>query len=260
MKRQEKNTHYGKLTTIIEKVEKGDALKAGDVITLAAAVFNMITTAMSGKMAGLWSLSTSTLMNPQCAKNAAIVGSICSKCYARTLLKMRKSLREKLEINTRILTAVIIPFECLPIINNLYFRFEAFGDLMTSKQVVNYFNICKKNPAVNFALWSKNPHLIQAAIDQYKIEKPQNLNIIYSPLFMNVCNGETIIKKYPFIDKVFTVYTLEYIQDHPETVINCGGRSCINCLNCYKKGGNVYVNEMLKQDQKKAIKAGVNIG
>ena len=260
MKKQEKNTYYGKLTAIIEKVEKGDALKAGDVITLAAAVVNMITTAMSGKMAGLWSLSTSTLLNPQCAKNAAVVGSICSKCYARAMLKLRKSLREKLEINTRILTAVIIPFECLPVINNLYFRFEAFGDLMTSKQVVNYFNICKKNPAVSFALWTKNPHLIQAAIDTYKIEKPQNLNIIYSPLFMNVNNGKTIIKKYPFIDKVFTVYTLQYVQDHPETVINCGGRSCINCLNCYKKGGNVYVNEMLKQDQKKAVKAGVNIG
>ena len=260
MKKQEKNTYYGKLNAIIEKVEKGDALKAGDIITLAAAVVNMITTAMTGKMNGLWSLSTSTLLNPQCAKNAAVIGSICSKCYARTLLKMRKSLREKLEINTRILTAVIIPFECLPIINNLYFRFEAFGDLMTAIQVVNYFNICKKNPAVSFALWTKNPHLIQAAIDTYKIEKPANLNIIYSPLFMNVNNGKNIMKKYPFIDKVFTVYTLDYIQSNPDVKINCGGRSCINCLNCYKKGGNVFINEMLKQDQKKALKAGVNIG
>ena len=260
MKKQNKNTYSGSLKTIIEKVKAGITLKAGDVIALSSAVFNMITFAMSGKMSGMWSLSTSTLLNSQCAKNAAVAGSICSKCYARVLLKRRRSLREKLEVNTAILTSIIIPWACLPVINNLYFRFEAFGDLMTAIQVVNYFNICEKNPAVSFALWTKNPHLIDEAIKEYGIKKPVNLTIIYSPLFMNTNGGGHIREKYSFIDKIFTVYTLEYLQDHPEIKISCGGRSCINCLNCYEKNDIVYINEILKQDAKKAVNAGYDIG
>ena len=86
--------------------------------------------------------------------------------------------------NQRILTGSVLPLDMLPTINAIYFRFEAFGDLNNDIQVINYFNMCYKNPRVKFALWTKNPDFIEAAIAQ-GYAKPENLNIVLSSLFIN---------------------------------------------------------------------------
>ena len=195
----------------------------------------------SGKMQGMTSLSTSTLCNPNCARNSKIKGSICEKCYARKHMKYRTTLIDPLSENTKILTSSIIPFENLPIINRLYFRFEAFGDIINETQVINYFNICKKNPGVNFALWTKNPGVIDNAI-YHGNKKPYNLNIIYSSLFINQLEN---INKYDFIDKIFTVYDSETIEKE-NIKINCGSKSCLDCLKCYTKNNETNINERLK--------------
>lgn len=195
----------------------------------------------TGKMEGMTSLSTAVTCNKNCQERSKIKDSICSKCYAQRMSKMYKSLDNKLKANTEELTTRIIPAEELPLINALYFRFEAFGDLNNDIQVINYFNICKKNPGVHFALWTKNPWFIYEAIKAGN-KKPKNLVIILSSPFIN--KVVEISDKYDFIDKVFTVYD----KETSKTVnINCGSRKCLECGRCYKKTRQVeYINEILK--------------
>lgn len=196
-----------------------------------------ITKNHTGKMMGMQSLSTSCNSNPNCKRNAKIKGSVCEKCYAQRMMKMYKNLDSCLDKNTKLLTEEIIPEAELPVINAAYFRFESFGDLHNTTQVVNYFNICKKNPDVHFALWTKNPNLIVPVADQ----KPENLQIILSSLFLN----NMIDINYEFVDKIFTVYDKETIK-RDGIEINCGARSCLKCHKCYKAGGERYINEQLK--------------
>ena len=198
------------------------------------------TTNHSGKMSGMVSISTSVTTNERCAKNAQIEGSVCQKCFAAKQMKMYKNMEAPMVENQRILTSEILPFEKLPTINSLYFRFESFGDLNNATQVKNYFNMCYKNPRVKFALWTKNPDYIAEAIaDGY--EKPDNLNIVLSSLFLNKQRPNP----FPFIDKIFTVYTPDYIEEN-NVDINCGARNCFACGLCYEKNGVGVINEKLK--------------
>ena len=194
----------------------------------------------SGKMAGMVSISTAVTTNTRCAKNAQIPGSICQKCFAAKHKKIFPSMEKPMVQNQRILTSEILPAEKLPTINNLYFRFEAFGDLNNATQVINYFNICRKNPRVKFALWTKNPDYIAEAIQEGH-EKPDNLNIVLSSLFINKERSNP----FPFVDKVFTVYDADHIEAH-NIDINCGARSCFTCGLCYEKNGISIINEKLK--------------
>lgn len=198
------------------------------------------TTKHTGKMEGMASISTSVTTNERCAKNASIKGSICEKCFAAKQMKVFPSMEKPMIQNQKILTSGIIPSDQLPVINVLYFRFEAFGDLNNATQVINYFNICRKNPGVKFALWTKNPDYIAQAIKAGH-EKPENLNIILSSLFIN----KERKTKYDFVDKIFTVYDKEYIASE-NVEINCGARNCFTCGLCYNKNGVRIINEQLK--------------
>lgn len=198
------------------------------------------TTKHTGKMAGMASISTAVTTNARCAKNAQIKGSICEKCFAARQMKIYPSMEKPMIENQRILTSNILPMEKLPVINNLYFRFESFGDLNNDIQAINYFRICYKNPNVKFALWTKNPDYIAAAIDR-GYEKPANLNIVLSSLFINKERKH----KYSFVDKVFTVYDPQHIEKH-DININCGAKNCFTCGLCYEKNGISAINEKLK--------------
>ena len=181
------------------------------------------TTRHSGKMAGMVSISTSVTTNERCQKNAQIKGSICEQCFAAKHMRVFTNNAAPLEENQRILTSEVLPLEKLPTINSLYFRFEAFGDLNNATQAKNYFNLCYKNPRVKFAIWTKNPDYIAEAIaDGY--EKPENLNIVLSSLFLN----KERKNPFPFVDKVFTVYDPDFIEEN-NVEINCGARNCFAC-------------------------------
>ena len=198
------------------------------------------TTAHTGKMSGMVSISTAVTTNARCAKNAAVPGSICSRCFAARQMKIFPSMEKPLIRNQEILTSGILPPEKLPRLNCLYFRFEAFGDLSNAVQVINYFNLCRKNPGVRFALWTKNPDYIAQAIrDGYP--KPDNLQIVLSSLFIN----RERRTRYDFVDKVFTVYDKHYITDNAVDV-NCGSRECFSCGLCYNRGGPRHIREQLK--------------
>lgn len=200
-----------------------------------------ITTNHSGKMSGMYSLSTNCCDNKYCKAYSQDSSKICSKCYAQTQMKCYKNMKKPLSNNYKLLTTEIIDKAKLPIINALYFRFESFGDIANDIQVINYFNICNKNRGVKFALWTKNPFIVQKVLDAgYK--KPQNLQIVLSSHYINVVADKS---RWSFVDKVFTVYSPDYIAEH-NVDINCGAKSCLKCHKCYKRNEIEYVNEKLK--------------
>jgi hypothetical protein len=197
----------------------------------------------TGKMNGLHCLSTSVTVNPHCIKRQANGNSICAHCFAASMMKQYKALNETTTRNAEILTASILSFDVLPLIPVRYFRFESFGDLINTNQVINYFNIARKNPDTLCALWTKNPHIIAKAVEMGH-EKPANLQIVLSSPLVNKPIKAT---KYAFIDKIFTVYDKQAAK---AVNINCGARSCLACGRCYRPNPNgeriQYINEILK--------------
>jgi hypothetical protein len=197
----------------------------------------------TGKMAGLQSLSSSIVLNPNCVRRMQKQDSICSKCFAAAMMNRYKDLDRCLQENTPILTGSILPDSVLPVIPSRYFRFEAYADLNNWIQFVNYRNIAAKNPDTLCALWTKNPHIIAQALERgYTI--PANLQIVLSSPLVNKPIKTT---KYAFIDKIFTVYDKTAAKD---VNINCGARSCLACGRCYRpnpEGAKIqYINEVLK--------------
>lgn len=197
----------------------------------------------TGKMEGFASLSTCCLNNTLCMTRKANKETICSHCYASAMLKRYSNLTLALQNNTEILTTRVLSNDELPVLNYRFFRLEAFGDLNNGIQVINYFNLCKKNPDTDFALWTKNPWLIAQVIKEGN-EKPGNLNIIFSSIFTNKVNT-VVANRYDFIDKVFTVYDKNHAQ---EVEINCGSKKCMDCKRCYRhhEGPVEYINELVK--------------
>ena len=217
-------------------------------ITLVNTLY--ICTNHAGKMKGMNSLSSSPVKNPICMERAKDIRSICHECYSMAMNAAYSALAALLEKNTDILTKHIIPVEYWPMVNTLFFRLESFGDVQNTTQVHNYCNFAERNPHCNFAVWTKNIAFYDMVFKTRK--KPENLIIIFSSHYLNT---EAVIDRFPFVDKVFTVYTAEHAIEN-KIKITCGGRKCIDCLRCYTKTDSVeYVNELLKADQAKIGKA-----
>lgn len=205
----------------------------------------------SGKMSGIPSISTSVLCNPNCARNAAVKGSVCEKCYARGYAKIRKGLADKLKSNYEFYTSVILTAEDVPFINSAIFRFEAFGDIANERQFENYCTIAKYNPQCRFVLWTKNPIVINDYVNRGGAI-PTNLYIVLSSLYLNKSPIKDIraaqgVGYWGFVDAVFTVYDAETIE--AENIdINCGGRKCLECRKCYtlEHGTIADIREKLK--------------
>jgi hypothetical protein len=156
------------------------------------------------------------------------------------MMKQYKDLRSVCESNTRILTSRLLSNDEIPVINALYFRFESFGELVNTTQVRNYFAICRKNPYVRFAIWTKNAWIIDDALQNCNEKKPRNLIVVLSSIYLN----SKAMSPYPFVDKVFTVYTKEYAEEHGID-INCGHRNCVECGKCYNKNFVTEINEII---------------
>lgn len=200
-----------------------------------------ITTAHTGKMTGFMSLSTSPLANTFCVNRSKCKGTICAHCYAMRMQKMYSDLDRLLVHNHKVLTTSIIPVDKWPILNTLMFRLESFGDVQNDTQLLNYLNFCKRNPRVQFTIWTKNTAIFKRVFTNNR--KPKNLIVIISSPYVN---KPLKIERFPFADKVFTVYEKEYAQAK-KIAINCGARSCAACQQCYNRNNRtVYVNEILK--------------
>jgi hypothetical protein len=224
-----------------------------DINVLSNELRLKITRAHHGKMEFMQSLSTSVLLNKRCQKYCKIEGSICGKCFAREMMdRYSKNMPDAMAHNTKILTSNILKKKDLPQVNVRYFRFEAFGDLNNDIQFINYINICNANKKTTFALWTKNPDIIDDVLNNQGYKKPKNLIIIVSSLFLNLrfkLENMPYSNRYWFIDGIFTVYTAKYAYEN-KIDINCLDKKCIECLNCYtKKKGIFYINEVEKKEQ-----------
>lgn len=194
----------------------------------------------SGKMEGIRSISTSVLKNEFCQKRQKCDNSICGKCYAKNLVSYRKTLQNALERNYDVLTRSVLKMEDLPVLNDVYFRLESFGDLANDIQLINYIRICKKNPNTTFALWTKNFGIVKAVLKF--MEKPENLILVASSYEINREQSEI---DFGIFDKLFTVYDRRYAAEH-NVKINCGARSCLGCRLCYTHNNTRIINEILK--------------
>lgn len=200
---------------------------------------------MTGKMETITALSTSCLANKRCLARMMNGENICAYCFSAAFQAFKKNLRENTLQNFKILNEVVIPIKYWPLVCNDMLRFEAFGDLATWKQVANYFNCCEANPNSRCALWTKNPDIIAEAIEK-GFKKPDNLIIIVSSLKVNEeIDLEELKRKYSFVDYIFTCFDKEYIKEH-DVDINCGGRSCRGCADCYKEGSCPNRREIVK--------------
>ena len=208
-----------------------------------------ISEGLTAKMAGVPAISTACLCNPLCLARMKNGEAICAHCFAAASLKQYRASLEHAVLNYKLLNSCVLPVDMLPVFGNVRFvRVEWSGDVGSEIQVENYANIARKNNEIIFGWWSKNIRMIEKVFD--RIGKPENVILIQSSLKVN--EEEEPASKY--VDKVFTVYSKEYIKNSREFIvngenvlINCGARSCVGCRKCYRKDGkHYYIREQLK--------------
>lgn len=204
------------------------------------------------KMSGVISMSTYVGYNRYCvARCNNCDNAICKYCYANSLTNQRVALKAKLIRLHIVLTSVTLKACDVPAIDSSlypYFRFESFGDLNNTIQINNYNLIASVNANVNFTLWTKNPGIIQKAIDN-GMTLSDNLIVGLSSLYLNTPELEKA-KRYSFIRFLFTVYDDQYIEEH-NIIINCGARHCISCGICYKALHNSNDHELVIINERK---------
>ena len=199
-------------------------------------------TTHKGKMQGIRSLSTYKLVCDTCLSLKDNKATICNHCYVDKAFMRYPQLSMAMIYNTLLLKYTKLKDRQLPIINDLYFRFESFSDLQNLQHLQNLYRIARKNPRTQFALWTKNIKLI------LQEQAPKNVNLILSSPILNEClpMAQSIIDKVKRETnckhvKVFSVYDDEHIKEQ-----NCA-QKCITCLKCYKKQDKTtLINELLK--------------
>lgn len=185
---------------------------------------------MSGKLEGLHAISTNTKTNPYCIKQnqSADEENICTKCYSHTMLdSYRKNMQPALQRNSDALASHIHPSSELPRIMDLYFRFDAHGELINETHFINLINIARANPGTSFALWTKRTDIVNKTLGTGSgYIKPDNLILIYS----NPKIGRILAKPPKHFDRTFNnVLKHEHVEQQ-----NCTGQKCMDCLLCYK--------------------------
>ncbi len=207
---------------------------------------NVFCTKHTGKMTGINSCSTSAACNARCKARAekAKDGCICKECFALQQMSYQKSTNLKYARNTELLTSIKLYWYMIPLADsNDVFRFESFGDLNNEQQFANYCTIAETRRHITHTLWTKNPDIIESAC-KHGAHIPDNMIIIYSSPWVNhVSKG--IEARYPFIEKVFTVWTSEEEASKAGYSINCAKRSCNTCRRCYTHGID-RIHELLK--------------
>ena len=188
------------------------------------------------KMSGFQSLNTSVSQNKFCQKMRTCESTVCSKCYASTMLKRYKTMELNSIENGRILSENLFKIEDMPYINAKAFRLHSTGELMNNVHFMNYITLALKNPNTIFTLWTKRVSIVDGVLD--KCERPSNLILIYSSPVLNI---ETAKPKN--FDKTFTVFDKYTAEDE---VINCGIKKCSECMLCYTHNNVTVIKELKK--------------
>lgn len=202
----------------------------------------------SGKMQGIPSISTNKYTNCNCLKMSKLNGCICSKCYVDGVAKRYPNLIQALQHNTEVITARILTGAELQVLskhfaNTLICRFEAFGDLNNETQIINYSNIARACKYTKFALFTKQFGLL---LNWFRNggRLPNNITVVLSTPYINteIYNEKLeLFKAYHERTIIFSV-----VDDPNNKKINCGGRKCLECRNCYDAENPHNVTELLK--------------
>lgn len=201
----------------------------------------------TGKMSGNVSLSTACKANRFCVHrmNENNKMLICFYCFAESQLNNYGiSMLKPFLFNIWLLNRFQVSKAILPLLNNLIFRFESFGDVMSLCQEMNYLRLIDKNPETKIAQWTKNLGFLKQAFDIR--EKPENMIVIYSNPFIDKPEKlENIKNRFWFVDKVFNVISEEYAKEHG-IKFTCGARHCLTCRNCYSFNNLTEITEKLR--------------
>jgi hypothetical protein len=220
-----------------------------------------ITNFKKDKLEGLGAIGNDTLLNSFCLnrykkgkeknEKAGKTVDICGKCYSvRSLTSYRKLSRTALQKNLTLHEKLLKP-EDIPFINRSYFRFNHHGEILTkaiiknksvcfnpSVYIENILKICRKNPACNFALWTKRANILIKFFDNPENKKPRNLILVFS-------NGrvDNVLRRAPrHFDKVFNNVT----ADRAGARVNCFTK-CKDCLKCYRKSRRQSENVIIEK-------------
>ena len=194
---------------------------------------------MTGKLQGLQAISTNTTTNKFCNKmnKSNNIDVICKHCYSHSMLNTyRKNMQNALQRNSDALSLEELHDNDIPIINQLYMRFNAHGELINEMHIKNLFKICFKNPRVNFALWTKRKDIVIQYINKIGT-KPSNLKLIFSNSIIN-----TIVEPPTYFDSTFNNVDSDNMKDKQ----NCTGQKCIDCLLCYTHNKTKHIVEAVK--------------
>ena len=213
-----------------------------------------MSTGLGGKMKNVWAFSTLSLCNLFCLKRMKNPALVCHHCYVGKSLHIDCVLNYVQ--NFYVLTADLLPVEWIPVINpknvtrHPIIRLESFGDLFNKIQSLNYLSIARTNSVFSFALWTKNPAVLAAAIDE--TDKPENLSTVHSMSQVNVMDKNPE-KWTAYFDHRFIVVDdqeikNEYMKNPNNYSCKCGPNSCMNCKECYKRSKVVTMSvEMLRK-------------
>ena len=194
---------------------------------------------MTGKLEGFNSISTNTVTNAYCIKQwNQELDTICKHCFSWSmLLTYRKNMQACLERNSNLLSEQVLPIQQLPSVMDLFFRFSSHGELINENHLINYINICLKNPLTTFALWTKRADLINKFCKNNTI--PKNLILVYS----NPKKSKVLRKIPKNFHKTFNnVLEHELVNEQ-----NCTGQKCKDCLACYKFDSENIIIEKVKK-------------
>ena len=193
----------------------------------------------NSKMGDIPSISTSSLKCSFCEDMQKQKDNVCSKCYARKILKLYKNARETADNNYNLLTSrLLTKKECQAIAkgvaNHKYVRLEAFGEIEKGEkgltQIENYYNIAKESKKYNvtFILWTKNIKILNQFFKDKTMLK--NLKIILSSYQVNKPLNRDTLPDYLKECKIFSVIS----RDNPLIKKrNCyGGENGVTCATC----------------------------
>jgi len=247
------NTERGKV--LIEnhnrKVDEIDlAMQYGDV-RKQCRMLTITEHSPKSKMANKHSISTSVEKNDFCQARQCLgcresdgAEPVCPYCFAQGINNARPTVRYATTRNAMILWQTEIPVSVWEEVQKPVFlgwgepdfRIGSLGDVRTVIEAENYIRMEMAIPELIETEWSKNWRIWLQAFRN--LGKPKNSRYIHSSLYLNVFDQipEAMV---PYVDFRFTVFTQDYLAEHPLIKANCctltdKHRQCRrDCNDCY---------------------------
>ena len=251
---EKSQTERGKLLIVNhnKKVDEIDlAMQYGDIEKLCK-MLTITEHSQKNKMADKHSISTSVALNDFCKARQCLgcradgAEPVCPYCFAEAIGNARPTVKYALARNAQILWQNSIPTKVWKKVWKKKFlswkqpdsRIGSLGDVRTVIEAENYIRMEYAIPEMIHTEWSKNWRIWLQAFEH--LGKPKNSRYVHSSLYLNVFDPipEAMI---PYTDFRFTVFTEDYLRNHPEIVPNCcttdnPHRQCRrDCNDCYSK-------------------------